>query len=251
MEFFEVKSLFKSIIFFIFIIHSAYAKFEIKSGDSFDYRKAILFATTNSPDFDSITRQLSVSLLEEDTAKAKLFPSLDLSATHGVQDSTPKTGTGPWNSLLNLSLSESLYDNGVTNTNKQIAILTRKQNEVNLLDKKNSLSLGIISQYLTYSLNVKLLEIQNKQFKFLNKQYDLISKDYYQGIKTQKDYLRFKTQVNRGEIDLINAKNTLLKSKQELERLIGVDISSTVEINFLPISFENIKNKIGDTQVDI
>ena len=218
---------------------------------SFDLKKSISFAIENSPSFDSLKRQLSISDLEEKSADARSLPSLDLTTTHGILDSSPRATVSPYNSEFNLGLTESLYDNGVTRTNQKIATLAKNQIEIKFEDQKNKVSLDIASQYLVYSLNVKLLEIQEKQFKLVSKQYDMISKDYYQGIKTKKDFLRFKTQVSRSEIDLVNAKNTVDKSKQELQRLIGVSLQSNAQIDFTPISLETVRNETLESVISI
>jgi outer membrane protein TolC len=80
--------------------------------EKFDLKKAIAFAIENSPTFDSIKRQLSIAQLDEKSAEAKLLPSLDLTATHGILDTSPRSTTSPWSSEFNLGITESLYDNG-------------------------------------------------------------------------------------------------------------------------------------------
>jgi outer membrane protein TolC len=217
----------------------------------FDLKKSIEFAVAHSPEFDSLQRQLSIYELEEKTAIARQLPSLDLTATHGIVDSDPKTKTTPWSSQFNLGLTESLYDNGVTNSNRHIAHLNHQQAELNFKQQRNRLSLEIVHQFLIYSLNVKLAEIQEKQFKLVSKQHNIVSNDYHQGTKTKKDFLRFKTQINRSEIDLINSKNTVEKSKQELQRLLGIGISVQENPIFVPLSLDKMDSKIQSSSVDL
>ncbi len=218
---------------------------------SFDLKKAILYAIENSPSFDSLKRQLNISELEEQSAAARFLPSLDLTATHGILDTSPRSTSSPWNSEFNLGLTESIYDNGVTLTNHRIAKLSKTQAEFNFQDKKNKISLEIAAQFMVYSLNVKLAGIQEKQFKLVSKQYDMVSKDYFQGIKTKKDFLRFKTQVSRNEIDLGNAKNIVEKSKQELQRLIGIGLKNNGEADFIALSFDRVENEVPDMPVNL
>lgn len=216
----------------------------------FDLKKSILFATEHSPVFDSLKRELSIAGWEKDSSRARFLPSLDISATHGIQDSSPRS-IGPWKSELNLDLTENIYDNGVTKTNYKIASFKKNLAEIIFEEQKNKISLDIASQFLTYSLNEKLLEIQEKQFKNIRKQYDLVSRDYYQGMRTRNDFLRFKTQVSRSEIDLINAKNTLEKSKQELKRIIGVELNSEDSIEFTPLVLAEVSYEIPENFVKI
>ena len=234
----------KSIFFCLIICMSANAEI------TFDIKKAVTYAIEHSHSFDTIKRQLSVSEFEKKLAKSKLFPSLDFTATHGIQDSSPRS-TGPWGSELTLGLTETLYNNGQYQTNYQIAILNLRQSEYKFNELENKVCLDISLQYLVYSLNVKLQEIQEGQYKLVSKQFDLISKAYYQGINTQNDYLRIKAQIRRSEIDLLNSKNTVIKSKQELERLIGIDLKSEEIINFIPLPIESIKTEITESTIRI
>jgi outer membrane protein TolC len=228
---------------------SAFAVTDLPS-QVFDLKKSIQFAIEHSPAFDTLKRQVSIAEFEKKSASARFLPSLDLSATHGLQDSSPRT-SGPWGSELRLDLVENFYDNGVTQTNYEIAVFKRKQAELIFQEKSNRISLDIVTQFLIYSLNVKLLEIQDKQVKLVNKQYNLISKDYYQGIKTKNDFLRFKTQVSRYEIDLVNSKNAVEKSKQELQRLIGVELLTQSNIDFVPFALGTIEEFFPESSLRI
>jgi outer membrane protein TolC len=216
----------------------------------FDLKKSIIFATEHSPSFDSLKRELSIASWEKESSRARFLPSLDLSATHGIQDSSKRT-IGPWKSELNLDLTENIYDNGISKTNYKIASFKKDLAEIIFEEQKNKISLDIASQFLTYSLNEKLLEIQEKQYKNIRKQHDLISREYYQGMRTRNVFLRFKTQVSRSEIDLINAKNTLEKSKQELKRIIGVELNSEDSIEFTPLALAEISYDIPENFVNI
>ncbi len=211
------------------------------SPESFDLKKSIQFAIEHSPTFDSLRRELSIAKMQKQVALARILPSLDLTATHGAFDSKPRGSIGPWESEFNLALTESLYDNGVSFKGNQVAKLNQSKAELRFEDQKNKLSLDIATQFLQYSLNRKLTEIQEKQFKLVNKQYDLISKDYYQGIKTKNDFLRFKTQVSRSEIAWISANNFMERSKQELQKIIGLGLENKIEVEFVPFSLESVQ----------
>lgn len=233
-------------------------------------KDAVTTALEKSPAFDTLKRQVDISELQEKSAFAKMFPSLDLTATHGLLDENPRAAiTEPWTSQFNLGLTETLYDNGVSLTEYEISKLRKAQAEVEFRNQRNKLCLDVASAFLTYSLNTKLLDIQKAQFNRVREQYDLIANYYHQGVKTRKDFLRFKTEVNRGEIDLVSSKNSIEKSRQDLLRLLGAN----EDIAFVPLNLEDVKdeelkppqkiekhlvfesatlqNKISDLQADI
>lgn len=219
----------------------------------FDLKKTVQFAIENSPAFDSPKRELDIATLEEKSAFARQLPSLDLTATHGPQeDSVPGTLASRTKSEFILGLSESLYDNGVTQTNYQIAKIKKQQAELVFENQRNKLSLAVVNAFIKYSLAVKLVEIQEKQFNLIRKQYELISKNYHEGLKTKKDYLRFKTQVSRGEINLLNARSNIETSKQELIRLIRAGVSKeTAVFEFQPLSFELQPTDLSNSEISV
>lgn len=204
----------------------------------YDLKKALQLALEKAPSFNSLHHQLQIATLEETTSLTKLLPSLDFSAGHSLLNETPKTANTPWVSELSLTLTENLYDNGVTYTQYKISQLNRKSIEWQVLQNKNKLCLEIITKYLNYSLSTKLLEIREAQHKLLMKQFKNISHFYLQGLKTRRDFLRFKTQVLRSEIDVADLKNDLQKEQEELKILIGIDVDSKTVLEFIPFDFK-------------
>src|ERR1035437_6458748 len=91
-------------------------------------QSAVLFALEKSPLVRSAQTTKLMRDLDHKTAVARLFPSADLTATHGLQNNIPiANGSGstnyftpnfttPWYSSLNLGLTEMLYDNGTSLT---------------------------------------------------------------------------------------------------------------------------------------
>jgi len=231
----------KSYLTVIFFISSIFYPFQGQTVDSLDLKKTILYALENAPEFDSFRREASIAVLEEKSAYSRFLPSLDFTMTHGLQDTSPRTQAGAWYSSIGLGLSEKLYDNGVTAKKYEIAKVKNRQNQVALDNQKNKLCLNISTEYLNYSKFVKLFEIQQAQFDLIKKQFKLISNDFHQGIKKRDDFLRFKTQVSRSEIDLANSKNLVKSTIEELRKTIGV--RDNTEINFIPLNLNNIAPK--------
>jgi len=186
----------------------------------FNLRTAINYAIDNAASFDSVKKELEIAELEKENAFSAFLPSLNFSTTHGLSDGAPRTSVQPWASSLNLTLTENLYDNGASYTKHKISELKLEKARHVFHTQRNKICLEIASEYVRFSLYSKLAEIQQSQLKLIQKQYSLVANDYYQGVRTRKDFLRFKTQVSRAEIDLLNAKNNVESSSLNLLKLI-------------------------------
>jgi outer membrane protein TolC len=239
----------KNCFIIIFFISNIFYPLQGKTADSFDLRKAILFALENAPEFDSFRRELSITALEEKSAYSRFFPALDFTMIHGLKDTSPRSQKGSWYSSIDLGLSEKIYDNGVTAKKYEIAKIKNQQAQIALDNQKNKLSLTISTQYLKYSKYVKLYEIQMAQLDLIKKQFELISSDFHQGIKKRDDFLRFKTQVSRGEIELVNSKNLVKNTIEELKKIMGV--KDNLDIHLIPINFNKITPKYIDPKIEI
>jgi outer membrane protein TolC len=205
----------------------------------FTLKDSILFARENSPAFDDLKRKLQISEMNEKSAAFKILPSLDLVAKNGVSGSSPKDTAGH-PSEFKLGLTESLYDNGVSRTNHQMAILDKNKSELEFEDKKAKLALDVATRFVDYSLKLKLLDIQERQLKLVNTQFEMVSNGYHQGLKTKRDFLRFKSYPIRREIDVADAKNNAEISRQELLKAIGAKSESPGPKDFAPVNLDSI-----------
>ncbi|MBK7845069.1 MAG: TolC family protein [Bdellovibrionales bacterium] len=204
----------------------------------FTLKDSILFATDNSPAFDDLRRNLQISEMNEKSAAFKMLPSLDLVAKNGISGSSPKDTDG-YPSEFKLGLTESLYDNGASRTNHQIAVLDKSKSELEFQDKKSKLALDVATRFVDYSLKLKLLDIQERQLKLVKTQFEEVSNGYHQGLKTKRDFLRFKSYPIRREIDVAEAKNNAEISRQELLKAIGAKSESSGPKEFAPVNLDS------------
>jgi outer membrane protein TolC len=92
---------------------------------------------------------------------------------------------------------------------------------------------------MRYSLAQSLAEVQEQQFNIINKQYQSVANQYQQGVKTRRDYLRFKTELRRAEIDLQTSRTATEKSRLELMRLLGYEMKDGIAaFDFKPIEIQ-------------
>jgi outer membrane protein TolC len=197
--------------------------------------QAVIFAVERSPRLNSILRETTISRYERKNVLAAFLPSLDLNINHGWRGSSPRSFDNPWTSDFSLDLTENLYDNGRNITQYRISRLKEDQANQTFLLERDKLSRDVAQEFLRFSQSAKNLEVQEEQLKVLRKQFELISSGFRQGWKPQRDYLRFKAQVSRTEIQIVSAQNALEKAKERLKNVLAVDFQGQVPVDFQPV----------------
>jgi outer membrane protein TolC len=199
---------------------------------------AVEYAVAHSPSLDSQRRSAEIAELQRRSAFARFLPSADFSTTNGlaatippqvtlttapgINESIAVVGTSPWSSQLSLGVTETLYDNGATLTQYHQAQLSQELADVNFKKARAQLALDVSTQFYTLSLNRQIFEAKKEQTDLLRKQFDSVSSQYRQGMKTRQDFLRFEAQLRRAETDLLSARDAIQSSEFELRRLLGV-----------------------------
>lgn len=201
---------------------------------SFNFVETVRYAVDHSPSLEVAKREAEIRPLERKNAFASFFPQLDLTATLGLNDAEPVPLPNREINQLTLQLTENFYDNGVSLLRHDSA---RKEEEIarlNFVWERDRLALSIAGEYLKYSFNIAMFEAQKTQNESLRKQFNSISAQYRQGMKTRRDYLRFRAELRRSDLAVLNAENEVLKSRQEIARLIGLDVSEPLP-RFKPV----------------
>ncbi|NUM88741.1 MAG: TolC family protein [Bdellovibrionales bacterium] len=201
-------------------------------------KDALEYGLRHSPGMNSTDRARAVATLERKNALAKLLPAIDLSAKHGIQKSSPSTRTEPWYGELSASLTENLYDNGASLTELSIARLKEDLADVRFRKKRDRFLADTAKAWFQYLKAEESLRIQGEQLQLLRKQYAALSSDYRQGLKLRKDYVRFRTQVSRAEIQETNFRVAREEARNGLLKILGVAPESwnrtTVSVPSLP-----------------
>ena len=198
-------------------------------------KDAAAYALRNSPGLDTAQRQALIAEDERLNASAAFLPSLDLTSTHGLTRTYPAASGSryePWASSFSLSLTETLYDNGESLTKHRIALLQEEIARESLYRSRDRLLLDVASAYFQHSVAKKALEIQQEQHAVLKLQVQLVKESYRHGVKSRKDFLRFQTQLNRSDIDLLAARVALHKAELALRRVLGVPLDSAEAFEF-------------------
>lgn len=212
-------------------------------------KDAATYALQHSPQLDSSQRQALIAEDERLNARAAFLPSLDLTSSHGLARSYPSSSKHePWSSSFSLSLSETLYDNGESITKHRISLLQEELAHEALLRDRDRLLFDVATAYYQHAVARKGLEIQQEQHAVLKLQVELVKESYKQGVKSRKDYLRFQTQLNRSDIDLLSARVNVQKTELALRRVLGVPLGTAEGLDFAvdesrpgPLRFAEVK----------
>jgi len=185
-----------------------------------DLRALLKLATEHSPTLEISQYEIQSTNNEVLNQRFKLYPSLSLSADHALSHNTASVlSTDPWSSSASLLLSETFYDNGVTFSRLKQAKLKHDSATAQHELQKQQLALDLTLEYLRFSQLSKQFEVLTAQNGLLSNQSKLTSNRYRHGLTTQKDYLRFQTQMSRSNLELKELTNSLLNSRAEIARI--------------------------------
>ena len=222
----------------VLIAVACLASLERARGDDLkhiDFLQTLQIAMERSPTLSTVHADLTIRNLQYRNSYSVFLPSLDLSSTAGLYDSRPQLTDRPFTSQFDLGLTETLYDNGVSITNYSSAKIQRAIANLNFRLQRDQLLLDVSLEYMRYSLSRTLFETQQRQFTIVNTQYKAVESQFHQGVKTRRDYLKFKTELRRSEIEVQKAAADTEKSRVELMRLMGFDSKDVTPFEFTPI----------------
>lgn len=198
-------------------------------------------AEERSPVLAELKLKISQSELELANAKAKYWPSLDLSAVHGVQDSAPRTESSPWASSLALTLSESFYDNGVRSNRKRLAESRLERRRFEYLHGRDLHLLSIAQNYFAWSSIAEQRVLNAEKLTVIKRQFAALEHQYKQGLRTRRDLIRLETEIRRLEILQTQSANDLELAQQRLTSSLGFPHSEPPALALKP---ETAKSEI-------
>lgn len=179
-------------------------------------------AVEHSPIITKARHEKEYANLEEEKNKSLYWPRLRLESTHGQRNQTPSPYSHDETSATSLILSQNLWREGIDSKKIALAKIQKQTAEIRYIQKRDDLCLRITQEYYRYSQLVKSLEIQKNQQKLIKKQFDLISDEYLHGQRSRRDFLRFKSQAQRAELDLQKQFTLIEKSRLTLLALSGL-----------------------------
>lgn len=228
-----MRSRFLSVL--LFLSYSAFSAMgaEKDAVEPWTLQDVLRYAVENSPTIIKARQEKLQANLEEDRATSFMWPRLRLETTHGIRNQEPNPYKPSQSSSTALTLSENLWNKGIDSKKIEIARVNKRKAELQYFQKRDETCLNITQEYYRYSQLVKSLEIQKNQQKLLKKQFDLVSDEYLHGLRSRRDFLRFKSQAQRAELDLQKQITLIEKSRLTLMALGGFSTISS-EQHFRP-----------------
>lgn len=192
-------------------------------------------AEENSPTIQKFRNALEIARLEMENARVTFLPSLDVEAIHGLQDASPPQKDvsirSPYNSTLNLTMTENLYDNGQNLTKLRVAEVKYERARLDFEYQRDLQLLAVAQAYFDWSALLRQREIDENNRDLLRRQFNVLEAQYKQGLKTKRDVLRIETEMRRVDMDVLRRDNDGDLAFQKLAGTVGLSRSDLIKVD--------------------
>ena len=221
-------------MFFKIVLGLAFS-FVLQASPVISIQSAIEKSLLNSPDYISAKNEMESASLAAQNAFSAFFPSLDLTASHGIRgfdpDSAGLTDVTAWSSGATLSLTENFYDNGENYKKNQQAEARYKLAKIKFDRARAQVIRQVVLAYYRHNIAWQNLNFTKTNYEELERLAKVVSNQFYQGLKTKKDFLRFKTRAQRSRLDVIRAENRWVEAQSNLLQTIGLSPDQDVSFD--------------------
>jgi outer membrane protein TolC len=201
-------------------------KSETKDLKNWTLQELLSHTIENAPAITKARLNNQYAKLEEAKIKSLFWPKVKFESTLGFRNQEPTPYSISEYSALAINLSENLWNQGLDRKKLSLARLATRTSELQYFQIRDEVCLNVTQEYYRYSQLVKSLEIQRNQHRLLKKQFDLVSNEYLHGLRSRRDFLRFKSQSQRAELDLQKQVTQIEKSRLNLLALAGFGAST-------------------------
>lgn len=197
-------------------------------------KEAVEHARNQSPLFANQRAQKQIAEEEMKAQKFWYLPSLSFNTLLGVQGANPEaTGFSDRISSLNLTLTEKIYDNGVSFKRKAVVLKKYELADLEFQRAESNLLKDLVSAYNSYSFYKKTLDIDQRYRDEIQKQYTSTTAQYRQGLKSHRTYLKFKAQYSRSLLSFAESQRRLDQSKVDVLNVLNLNPMESISIEVL------------------
>lgn len=180
------------------------------------YGSILQHTLEKSPTVQRAQEEWKAARWESENALRAWWPTLDLQGTHGRQGDSRLEPSTTWRSEAGILLKENLYDNGESYKKSRIQSLRQQIAEARYENVRAQAIMGVSDDYLNFCLAQRKFKLTQDYAQEISKQFQWVSDQFRNGIRTRKDYLRFKAQNQRSELEVVTSQNDIEKARLDL-----------------------------------
>lgn len=184
------------------------------------------FIVYQNIDFQSLDKQKDLSWLQVRLAKAAYMPTLSANLYYQTQAQRDEwnffSSTGKWygSSALGVTMQIPIFSSGQRRAKVKQAQIAYDQVDVLQQQLESQLNIQYDAAKNEYLNAYRVFENKKKSRVTAEKIYNVTTQKYVQGMATSLDILNTHTQFLNAENDYINSALTLLKTGEELEKIL-------------------------------
>jgi outer membrane protein TolC len=179
----------------------------------------------HSPNIEKAKGILEIARLNYEVAGRQWYPSLDFTSTAGLLGNNPVNTSlppTPWSSSMDLKLTETFYDNGVSITNYELNKDRFERAKIEFEVARDTQLLAAANAFYDWSAALQQREILELNRQMLQREREALDIQFQRGTKTKRDVLRLESELRRNELDIIGGDNDIDLGAQKLAAAIGI-----------------------------
>lgn len=165
--------------------------------------------------------------------KLSFLPALNVKTYNGFQGGQTDTGNDRL-SEYSIEAKATLFSMAQLD-DLSISKASDEVQSLKLQEKKNNFCQSISDLYLNYLLEKKKNSNLSQILEILDRQFDITSSEYRQGLKPRKDYLRLRAELRGTELEQLAQSISLKSAEDKLRDKVGADFE---RFAFNPASLE-------------
>ncbi|HVJ64120.1 MAG TPA: TolC family protein, partial [Bdellovibrionota bacterium] len=179
----------------------------------------VSLAETNHFELTKSRTEYDKAEADVDTARAKLLPKLSFESTnlYRFQPSTQ------WNSQAGLVIEQTLFNGGQHWMEFARGQAKRDRMRLSAQHAREVMSLEVIKALVECSTRENQLSAARKKLALLEQQFDIVNRQFRQGLKNQRDYQLLEADVELGRLSIEKTQGDVYSAYRDLEKVIGAE----------------------------
>ncbi|MDD3926167.1 MAG: TolC family protein [bacterium] len=200
---------------------------------SLTLQESIDLALKNNVSLKAETQKVDIAAdrLEQARSQQKFTVGAGVSASHFEPNPFPVNNTSY---DLGLQLDQPLYNGGRLKAQETQAEIALEQANVDLETRKDELILSVKRAFYGLAKAQRLEVVAREAVDQARAHLDVTQKFYKAGTVAKYDVLRAQTQLAQVQQNLVTASNGVRLSMNSLNNLLGIDLSTTVQLKLSP-----------------